>query len=280
MSAPLQGLALAMPQLSGISTLPLNALVACSVSGYAALLAMSWCTPKHLLSLEGKRQHVERINSTLHAVLATTFGLAIISKIPPTCNTRLPSGEDEPFAWLIRAALINTIGYLLVDLGSILYIEYYRHWRARDHAILAHHSFVALCFYVGVKYDMVLWYASVLLVNEASVLPLNALMMLRFYKMTDTFKYMVSGFLTVVVYFFCRIVVLPVGLWAFYRHGFCAEEQGVVVAGFATFNYVFLIGLNFWWFKKLLRGALKTIGLISDTKQTPLLPEERQATRN
>ena len=35
--------------------------------------------------------------------------------------------------------------------------------------------------------------------------------------MTDTMVYMVNGFLTIVVFFFSRILVLPVGLWAFYN---------------------------------------------------------------
>jgi hypothetical protein len=281
MSAPLRGLALAVPELTGVSTWSLPALVASSVSGWGVFLLMSWLfVPARLLSLEGKRQHLERIPSIFHGAIATTLGIAIMFSVPATCTTKRPSGEDVPFAWLIRAALINSIGYLLVDLSSILYVEYHQRWRPRDHGVLAHHIFVSTCFYVGIQYDLVLWYAAVLLVNEASVLPLNMLMIMRFNKMTDRTLYFVCGILSVIVYFFSRIVVLPVGFYAFFRHGFCFEEQGVVVAGIASANYVFLICLNCFWFRKLLRGALKTLGWLPDTKRAPLLPDDRHATRH
>lgn len=220
------------------------------VVGWACIYAAIWASP---LPMDFKRQHADRLLSTLNGLVASGFGVAVCFYTSPVCLV-----EDFQSSW-IRLGPLITAGYLMVDIVSMTMCDVVNRWRPVDISMFIHHFFVAGMVVWGAHTNLFLWDAAALLINELSVLPLNTVQILRFLGLNKTQTYTVAGVSLVLVFFLCRMVAIPCLLLTLYRRNFCVESQGVVCAVGCVCNFGVLYTLNSIWFTKLARGALKTV---------------------
>jgi hypothetical protein len=242
---------------------------------YLALLAAIWCLPEWLLSRETKVLHADRFMGLAHSVVASTFGLMVMFYTPRACKVH---GD-----FYATFGLFNTCGFLLADLISIAYCELLRKMRPFDIGMFLHHLLVLTFSTVGLVGDTGLWFGAQFLVNELSVPPMAATIMMRYYGYQQKYKltYCVVGGIFAVIFFFSRIVVIS---RTFYlcavEHEYC-QTSGVAGDATATADpiwvfigrsfFSFFLALNCFWFYKILMGSLKAMGLIKgrDKKTAP-----------
>jgi hypothetical protein len=220
---------------------------------WAGIMALIWASP---LSKEFKVDHGDRILSSLHGAFATVAGSAVFYLEQPFCQK-----PDDHRSWM-RICVMISMGYFLVDLCSMLLLDWIPMTKLRkpDAAMIFHHVVILYFEFLCVQYDIALWFACALFINEMSVFPLNTVFFLRFNKMQDTKYYVYCGVSLVVVFFVCRMLAIPVIVYRLIQLKLCSQEWGTVPAHGVLFGFFLLYILNSLWFYKLVNGALKAIG--------------------
>ena len=193
---------------------------------YLALLAAIWCLPEWLLSRETKVLHADRFMGLAHSVVASTFGLLVMLYTPRACKVH---GD-----FLVRMGIINTCGFLLADLISITYCEILWKMRPFEIGMFVHHFLVLIFSTLGLVADVGLWFGAQLLVNELSVPPMVAVVLMRYGGHKHTLSYKVLGGVFAVVFFFSRIVVISRTFWL------CAVEDSFCQTAGADPIWVFI----------------------------------------
>jgi len=195
--------------------------------------------------------------STLHAFVSFAFGLAAELLFEPTCRV----GDS----WL-RGALQVTLGYLMVDAVSMMICDVWKRWRPIDYPMFVHHFFIIFCCGTGAIYDVGVFFAVNLMINEASTPVVQLLWYLRFTRRKDTRFYTVTGAVMVFVFFVSRMVFIPYSFYQFASVDFCSGQGGDFQWIFWIIipNYFFMYALNAFCFMKMVQGSLKKLRGVDD----------------
>mmetsp|Transcript_30801 Transcript_30801/g.70640 ORF Transcript_30801/g.70640 Transcript_30801/m.70640 type:complete len:298 (-) Transcript_30801:3-896(-) len=224
----------------------------CAAIVWAIVLLGIWAFP--FWSFEAKAEGADRLLSTLHASLATFCGLYVICAVHADC--RRVSDETA----VVYGFISLTASYLVVDFCSMLYVDVWRGWRDVDNGMIAHHVLMLSLYasmVTGAMANPHLYLGGCLLTMEASTPALNLIWLLRFQGKRESRSYAVAGILLLIIFFACRIVMLPSVCWHWYIDISCKNES----IGLLIFNAIFYC-LNVFWFTKLFSGAY-TNGLFS-----------------
>ncbi|CAE8615434.1 unnamed protein product [Polarella glacialis] len=234
---------LQMPMLQG---------VAVTTTFWACVLFLVWRSP---LSLAFKQQGADRMMSICHTTVSTCLGVFTEWCAVPGCS--------EGHSW-VRGPLMIMLGYIVVDFVSMLVTDVWKGWRPVDRSMLLHHSVIICMFGVSAAYDVGVYFASSLLINEASTLNLTAMWYLTYSGRKSTKLFAINGVIFAIMFFLCRIVFIPVSFYQFTLANMCYPGDGVdggsmLVQGphLMVVGYIFIFLLNLVWFRKLAKGALK-----------------------
>mmetsp|Transcript_48934 Transcript_48934/g.90246 ORF Transcript_48934/g.90246 Transcript_48934/m.90246 type:complete len:316 (+) Transcript_48934:132-1079(+) len=212
---------------------------------WAIVLLGIWALP--FLSFDAKADGADRALSTLHAILATCCGLYVICAVQADCH----KVTDETA--VVYGFISLTASYLAVDLLSMFYVDMVRGWREVDKGMIAHHVGI-LSIYTsmvsGVLVNPHVYMAGCFQAMEASTPALNLIWLLRFLGKRDSRSYAMAGIAVLLVFVWCRIVLLPGVCWHWYFNVRCKNES----VGLIIFNVAFYC-MNVFWFTKLLSGA-------------------------
>jgi len=244
--------------------MPYGIVVATFIWGLALLL--TWACPS--LSWEFKQQHADRVVAGIHAVVATIFGLIAELGTYSMCTV----GRS----WTIMAIQM-TVGYMLVDLVSMLVCDVWQKWRASDALMFAHHLYVIVFFTIGGYLDVGVWFFVIGMINEASTPLLSAMFIVK--SVDSQSKWLMPiGMAFTVMFFLCRIVFLPFSYYQYAALGFCdgGSPAQAFSAAIAKPSYAFIYGLNCYWFYRIILGAMKSMskGKLEQTENRALLAEE------
>eukprot|EP00928_Gymnodinium_smaydae_P038300 TRINITY_DN26446_c0_g1_i1.p2 TRINITY_DN26446_c0_g1~~TRINITY_DN26446_c0_g1_i1.p2 ORF type:complete len:311 (+),score=62.54 TRINITY_DN26446_c0_g1_i1:75-935(+) len=231
--------------------LPLLSAVAAPALVWLALLLLVWLLP--CCSFELKKQGADRLVATIHALVTAIWGSYIVLTRPPSCLPEL---------WWERAPMLVLMGYLVVDLGSMLVCDVWKGWRAVDAGMLFHHIFILTMFSIGFAVDVGVWFAGTLLINEWSTPFFSLFWLLQHLGLKDSFAFTANGLAFVTVFFFCRMLFIPYSVLQLSRMSLCMDSPNerykwagpVMVVG-----YMALYVLNSLWFFKLVAGAYRKL---------------------
>jgi hypothetical protein len=228
--------------------------IAAAVLFWTLTIFLTWVSP--WLSLEFKQQHADRIMGGIHAVFATIFGLMAEFGTYAMCSV----GRS----WTTTAIQL-TIGYMLVDLVSMLVCDVYMKWRKADPLMFAHHIYVIVFFSIGGLLDVGVWFFVIGMINEASTPLLSALFILKFSD-SQSRLLMPIGMAFTATFFLCRILFLPFSYYQYSTLGFCdgGSPAQAFSAAMARPCYAFIYGLNCYWFYRTILGAMKAVKSKSD----------------
>jgi len=239
--------------------MPIHQALVISVAGWACVLVIIWALP--FLSLEFKQQGADRLMSVVHSVLATILGVLAEVCATPACI--------EGDSW-VRGPMMMIIGYLAVDLASMLVCDVWQGWRSVDSSMVLHHVFILAMFGLGVFFDIGVYFAAALLINEASTPFMTLMWYLTFSGRKETPLFLVNGVAFALVFFLCRIVFIPFSFYQFASLNFCSPggsdwtSMRMRCAPIMAAGYAAIFALNLMWFKKILMGALKKLLQRSD----------------
>jgi len=233
--------ALAMPYAQSLSI---------CVSFWAVLLMLIWLLPG---DRDLKRQGADRALSTVHALCTSILGVVVELCSSPACTTR--------GTWL-GAPMLLFLGYLVVDMGSILICDVWKRWRSPDYGMMFHHVFIFSFFSIGYVTDAGVWFASTLLINELSTPFVNAFWYLQYTGQKESRAFMINGLLLLFTFTFCRMVFIPYNFYQLVSIGLCLDSSNPTYSWGAylmCFGYMLIYLLNGVWYGKLLRGACKKL---------------------
>ncbi|CAE8616497.1 unnamed protein product [Polarella glacialis] len=215
---------------------------------WGVVLLAVWLSP---LSLELKRQHADRVASCLHAVSATLFGFSVMLYVDSECVV-----ADRRHHWILVAQM-STAGWTCVDIVSMLVVDVWFRCRAVDSSVFIHHVLIVICLVVSTEWNCGLWHQGVLMVAELSVLPLNAVHIMRFYSLTQTSWYTMCKLLTALLWILCRLLVIPFVTWRLRDRSYCLEEWGGFVSWGARAGLLTLFVLNACWLLRMRRAVAR-----------------------
>ena len=189
-----------------------------------------------------------RVLSFVHSFVVTI--LAVYTVRTWDFNNRVEGGHQFSY----NTAAI-TAGYIAADF--VMMDIYQKKIDASLHLYLHHVCVFSACV-VSVIKQKLLYYICFKLIAEASTVFLNLRFFLLALNMKSSFLYKLNGFVLVVVFFLCRLAVMPV----FYYQLFNTVNNFMHRSGVPTFLYalfcmsVAVDSLNVYWFKKIFRAAL------------------------
>lgn len=221
--------------------------IAVSVFCWGSALLAIWTCPR--LSWEFKLETADRLLASAHAIAATTFGLIAELGTFAVCQV----GRS----WMITAIQL-TVGYMIVDLLSMLILDVWKKWRKCDVLMFAHHGYIILFFTLGGYFDMGVWFLVIGMINEASTPLLSALFILKHHHPQSRWL-MPTGVAFAVMFFLSRIVFIPISYYQFAGLGFCDGFTTAQTTLSASVKpcYAFIYALNCYWFYKTIQGAIK-----------------------
>lgn len=216
---------------------------------WALMLLLTWASPS--LTWEFKQQHSDRIVAAIHAVVSTVFGLIAEFGTYAQCTV----GRS----WTITAIQM-TIGYMVVDLVSMLVCDVWKKWRTADPLMFAHHLYVIVFFWIGGVFDVSVWFFVIGMINEASTPLLSAMFIVKSFDSQSKWL-MPIGMSFTVMFFLCRILFLPYSYYQYAALGFCdgGSPAQAMSAAMAKPAYAFIYGLNCYWFYRTILGAMKAM---------------------
>ncbi|XP_072019609.1 TLC domain-containing protein 4-B-like [Amphiura filiformis] len=168
-------------------------------------------------------------------------------------------------SFISQLPLAITLGYIVAD--SIVMLHKFKFKDARP--FLAHHFCTAVPYWFNITFGPLTYFAVFRLLAEFSTPFVNQRYFLDVLGKKSTLGYVINGVLLTIVFFVTRIAVIP----PYYR------EVYYVLANRSTLqlNWLYLLVwvggsvvldvLNVWWFRKILRGAIKTIQLHKPVKE-------------
>lgn len=232
-----------------------------AVGGWACLLAAIWCLP---VSWEFKQQGADRVMAVIHALLVALQGGVVELCTDPKCTVG--------HSW-VKMPVIILLGYLLVDFFSMLMCDVIAGWRSPDISMMTHHIFIFCMFTVGYANDIALWFASTLMINEASTPFMTAMWYLTYSGRKSSNIFVINGIVFVLMFFLSRIVFIPFSFYQCTTVDLCS--RGTSADTFVQRNaprilfigYILIFLLNAMWFKKLVHGAMKKLGMVSSTEK-------------
>eukprot|EP00931_Biecheleriopsis_adriatica_P010162 TRINITY_DN111257_c0_g1_i1.p1 TRINITY_DN111257_c0_g1~~TRINITY_DN111257_c0_g1_i1.p1 ORF type:complete len:309 (+),score=63.44 TRINITY_DN111257_c0_g1_i1:29-955(+) len=247
-------------------TMPYWSALAVASAFWLCVLALAWCLP--FVSVEFKKQGADRMMSLVHAFLVTSLGVLVECSAEPACN--------EGTSW-VRAPMVIFLGYILVDFFSMLVCDVINRWRALDVAMFVHHIFIFTMFSIGCTLDVGVYFGSTLLINEASTPFLTLMWYLTYMEMKDSSLFVVNGLVFVLVFFLCRIAFIPFSFYQFAKTpGQCGDGRfGAGPKWLMIMGYICIFLLNLMWFKKLVQGALKKLGVLGNGQPRPQQVQEQ-----
>jgi hypothetical protein len=220
--------------------------------GWAMVLLAFWVNP--WCSTEFKRQAADRFLSTVHALVTGMLGLCVEVFTEPQCMART--------TW-VGALFLVFLGYLAVDLVSIIVCDLWKGWRPLDKPMLGHHVFILTFFTLGFVKDVGVWFGATLLINELSTPFVNIFWYLNYTGRKESQAFKVNGVFLLLAFFLFRIVYIPLNFWHFIASGLCqnsANSEYKHLSWLMVVGYASIYVLNLTWFSKILRGALKAVG--------------------
>jgi len=244
---------LALPALSAVGV---SALV------WGLVLLIFWLNP--WCPFEMKKQGADRGVSMVHAIVTSLLGLIVEFRTVPRCIVRNH--------WT-SAPMLVFLGFLAIDLLSIIICEVWQRWRQVDKGVIFHHVFILVWFTWGYYEDVGVWFGSALLINELSTPCVNIFWYLQYTGRKETQAFMINGALLLFLFFLCRVVYIPINVYHFWSCGLCAESAN---RAYLSLRYVMIVGyiaiyvLNLTWFYKILCGSIKAYKKSRKT-HTPLL---------
>lgn len=228
-----------------------------AVGGWACFLAAMWCLP---VSWEFKQQGADRVMSTVHALLTALQAGVVELCTDPECTVG--------HSW-VKLPVIIFLGYLVVDFFSMLICDVIAGWRSLDVSMMAHHIFIFCMFTAGYTADIAMWFASTLLINEASTPFMSAMWYLTYSDMKSSKIFVINGIVFVLVFFLCRIAFIPFSFYQCATVDLCSRGSDAVTflqrsaPRILLVGYILIFLLNAMWFKKLVYGAMKKLGMVS-----------------
>lgn len=229
------------------------------VGFFSTLLCSIWLSP-HLGTkyLEGykdlgakKGDFNTRLASSIHAFTTFSFAAGLLLLDPRVSEDKLKSPSR-----ISECVMEYSLGYFFADYLLVLSDPVMR----RDLGNHAHHfvSFTgtALSRYLGHMVFFVVYRY----VNELSTVFVNMFAVLHALHMTHTRKYLFVSSAMVVIFFFCRIVIIPLH-WSWIYNEFSNLQKYV---HYTIKWYVFLVYptfdvLNIVWFRKMIKGMVKLL---------------------
>mmetsp|Transcript_83185 Transcript_83185/g.146951 ORF Transcript_83185/g.146951 Transcript_83185/m.146951 type:complete len:287 (+) Transcript_83185:82-942(+) len=225
--------------------------VAVSALVWTAVLLSFWANP--WCSVEVKRQNADRVMGTIHAIVIGALGVSVEALTSPQCITNS--------SWTKLPVLV-LLGFLLVDLVSMLVCDVWKRWRPIDKVMIFHHVLLAGLLAIGYAFGVSLWFGSALGINELSTPCVNMFWYLRDTGQKDSKAFMINGILLLALFFLCRVVYIPYNYYHFWALDSCktsSNEEYHRLAWVINFAYVAMYSLNLMWFAKLVTGAVKTL---------------------
>jgi hypothetical protein len=191
--------------------------------------------------------------STLHALFATIYG--IIAYL----NTN--NIHDISYTFIICGHV--TIGYFFVDLYNIIYKGAKQHIEFIMHHIVF--TLIILWMIYGGVYHM---FGAAVITTEISTIVLNQYHVIIYYSKKDShwrkYIYMQIGILTI-TFFLSRIVFLTNLVVTNYQD--ISNDWILVLCG------LFSLGINYFWFYKLIKKIINIISNCNKQKQVPTVNE-------
>lgn len=239
-----------------------------SVALYLAFVAVHSVVPDPwyaALPLRAKMSVNEAFLSTLHALWCCAIGFATLFAGDAYTEPSVCVGPSPDWR---RMCLLLTVGYFLHDLQIEVTAGSGKGGKP-DPSMIFHHVFITVTWALALHFDMFTWFMCTLLLNEASTPFLNLRWYLAQRKRNSGQLYVINGISLVVMFFVCRVVLIPLLAYVAYLHNFCyvPDMAGVRLAmvGMFVFNWIAHYSLNVFWFYKLARGALKTLASLKDS---------------
>jgi len=231
--------------------MPYAVALALSALIWALVLGLIWAAP--CMSLRFKKEGADRVSSTLHAIVTAILGVLVQTMTAPSCSTE---------GSLVRAPMLVLLGYLVVDLVSMLFVDVFNGWRPVDLSAVFHHVFIITFFSLGYTHDVGVWWGSALLINEFSTPFVNFLWYLTFTEQKQKPIFLYNGIALLVVFTLCRIVFIPFSFYQLAAAGFCLSSGNEVyrwASWVMGFGYAVLMAMNLVWWQKMARGAKKKL---------------------
>lgn len=238
------------------------------IIAWAVVLAFIWIVPWAEAGL--KEQAADRVLSTIHAVVSSAFGICALVFTQPICST----GDS----W-VRMPMLVFLGYLYVDLSSMLVCDVWKKWRKLDLGMIFHHVFIIVFLSAGYVYETGIWFGTILLCNEISTPCVNFHWYLIHTDRKDTHTFFVNGLALVVLFTICRMIFIPYSVYELASLDFCiySENSSYKWAAYIIgLGYCILYAMNCVWYVSLVRGAAKKLYQLgnkasdSDIELTPL----------
>mmetsp|Transcript_58362 Transcript_58362/g.94417 ORF Transcript_58362/g.94417 Transcript_58362/m.94417 type:complete len:291 (+) Transcript_58362:90-962(+) len=244
-----------MPMLQPWLEMPAYQAVGISAVVWGCILALIWCMP--FLSLNFKQQGADRTLSLMHAPLVTALGIFTEMCAVPACK--------EGPSW-VKGPMLVSLGWLIVDMCSMVVCDMWKGWRGVDMSMLVHHVVGLVIFGLGVTFDFGVYVGVTLLISEASSINLTVMWYLTYSGRKNTKLFLANGVVFLLVFFLCRVAFIPYMFYQLATLDFCNSgaslgEMSMRAQGphMTLAALVFVFCLNLWWFRKLVAGAAKKL---------------------
>lgn len=194
-----------------------------------------------------------RWTSTIHAVVSTSFGLAITLAV-----TFIYELEDYVLWHGVfgRISLSWSIGYMVHD---FVWMLIFRKKVQADLPGYIHHFLVILAFYLCLSFQVFLYYANFRLITEFSTPFVNFRWMLSNTGRKETKLYLYNGYMMTGTFFVFRVLIIPL----FWTSAGLVMQTTSYAEGITTFEsvaWLFLCVsmdlLNLMWMYKIVRGIV------------------------
>ncbi|XP_022087924.1 transmembrane protein 56-A-like [Acanthaster planci] len=202
-----------------------------------------------------------RISSNINAVI-----VSIVSVYLLVTDDAINADKIWGTSYLARVNICIISGFLLADLVMMLrWFPLGDSWQ-----YIIHHFFVLYPFLNNVVYGALTFFANFRITTECSTLFVNIRWFMTILGHKSSKWYIANGTLMAVVFFLCRIILIPV----YYA---CVYQE--VAQAVASLPMRFIIAwlpsgmvmdvLNTYWFRKIYRGAKKALWGQSKPKGPP-----------
>ncbi|XP_036623054.1 TLC domain-containing protein 3A [Trichosurus vulpecula] len=205
-----------------------------------------------------------RVVSSIQAILASASGLTIVLSCTDVITCR---------HWLTREYVWVLIPYMTYDLGA-MYICYwyrnrgedkkhslaiFRNFLQHDRLMLTHHIFILIVLVPiaqvmrGERGD---FFVGCIFTAEFSTPFVSLGRILILLKKQHTIVYKLNGILTLVTFFFCRILIFPFMYWSYgQQNGLHLLQTPFRIPFFCNVINAILISPQLYWFALLCRKA-------------------------
>lgn len=202
-----------------------------------------------------------RINSSINSLAVGTICIYMM-----IADHGLDANPLLYKSYLLKTNLSIVIGYLLSD--TVIGIIHYK--KIGDPFTMAHHLVSAYAFIYVLTLNVMPYFANFRLLAELSTPLVNFRWFLDALKFSKTSKaFVFNGLLMTLVFFFVRIVAMPIYWWKVYTVAITP-----LWAHMGHFRYVLIVVccvldvINLYWFSKMLRGCIKILFTVQRRKQT------------